>query len=78
VGVVGGISGSDNIAALQGIKTGAGPVTDPYAKDAFPDFSGCAQRNYVGKETETISAGVYCGGMKFNAGANVTLNPGIY
>jgi Flp pilus assembly protein TadG len=78
VGVVGGISGSENIAALQGIKTGAGPVTDPYAKDSFPDFSGCAERNYVGKETETISAGVYCGGMKFNAGANVTLNPGIY
>jgi hypothetical protein len=26
----------------------------------------------------TINPGVYCGGMKLNAGANVTLNPGIY
>jgi Flp pilus assembly protein TadG len=78
VGVVGGISGSENIAATQGIKTGGGPVLDPYAKDSFPSFSSCSQQNYVGKDIETINAGVYCGGMKFNAGANVTLNPGIY
>jgi hypothetical protein len=26
----------------------------------------------------TINPGVYCGGISLNAGANVTLNPGIY
>jgi Flp pilus assembly protein TadG len=78
VGVVGGISGAQNIAATQGIKTGGGPVKDPYANDAYPSVSSCTQQNYVGKTVETINAGVYCGGMKFNAGANVTLNPGIY
>jgi Flp pilus assembly protein TadG len=78
VGVVGGISGAQNIAATQGIKTGGGPVPDPYANDSYPSFSSCSQQNYTGKTVETINPGVYCGGMKFNAGANVTLNPGIY
>ena len=78
VGVVGGISGTQNIAATQGIKTGGGPVRDPYANDSYPSFSSCSQQNYTGKAVETINPGVYCGGMKFNAGANVTLNPGIY
>jgi hypothetical protein len=78
VGVVGGISGAQNIAATQGIKTGGGPVLDPYANDSYPSFSSCSQQNYTGKAVETINPGVYCGGMKFNAGANVTLNPGIY
>ena len=78
VGVVGGISGSENITALQGIKTKVGRVDDPYAHDEFPSFSGCNETNYSGKKTETINPGVYCGGISINAGANITLNPGIY
>src|SRR4029079_13509666 len=78
VGVVGGISGSASITAMQGIKTGIGPVTDPYANDSFPSFSGCTQDNYKGKTVETINPGVYCGGISVNAGAVITLNPGIY
>src|SRR5204863_9800146 len=30
------------------------------------------------KNTESLSAGVYCGDIVVNAGANLTLNPGIY
>jgi hypothetical protein len=78
VGVVGGMTGGDNITTTQGIKTGAGPVADPYADVSYPAYSGCAQQNFTAKIAVTIDPGVYCGGMKLNAGANVTLNPGIY
>ena len=78
VGVVGGISGQTSIATTHGVQTGISPVADPYAGASFPNFSGCNETNYVGKKTETIEPGVYCGGMSFNANANVTLKPGIY
>lgn len=78
VGVVGGVSGAANITTQQGIKTGAGPVTDPYAADSFPSFGACTAHNYSANKSETISAGVYCGGIAVNAGAQLTLNPGIY
>lgn len=78
IGVVGGISGNAGIMTNQSVRTGIGPVIDPYANDSFPNFFGCSKENYSAKSTETIDSGVYCGGMQLNAGANVTLNPGIY
>jgi hypothetical protein len=78
VGVVGNLTGASNITTTQGIKTGVGVVADPYATASFPAFSGCTTQNFTGKDTVTISPGVYCGGIKLNAGANVTLNAGIY
>jgi Flp pilus assembly protein TadG len=78
VGVVGGVSGAASINSSNGIKTGIGPLADPYANDSYPNFSGCSQTNFTGKNTATIDPGVYCGGMSFNANANVTLNAGIY
>ena len=78
VGVVGGISGAQNITASYGTFTGYHYTSDPYANATYPAYSGCNQHNYQTSKTETISAGVYCGGMKLVAGANVTMNPGIY
>ena len=78
VGVVGNLTGASNITTTQGIKTGIGAVADPYANASFPAFSGCTTQNFTAKDTVTIGPGVYCGGMKMNAGANVTLNAGIY
>jgi hypothetical protein len=78
VGVVGGISGNAAITATNGVSTGVSPVPDPYAKLEVPSFSGCHDHNFTAKNKVTIDPGVYCGGMKLNAGADVTLNPGIY
>ena len=78
VGVVGNLTGTSNITTTNGIWTGMGPIDDPYAGASFPAFSGCSEQNFSAKNTITISPGVYCGGMKLNAGANVTLAPGIY
>lgn len=78
VSVVGNISGSSNITAANGIATGAAATIDPYASATFPSFSGCDQSNLTVKTATTISPGVYCGGISINAGAALTLNPGIY
>jgi hypothetical protein len=77
VGAVGGVTGQSNITTTNGIDHG-GILPDPYANVPLPSFSGCDQTNFSAKNTMTISPGVYCGGLKLNAGANVTMSPGIY
>jgi len=78
VGVVGKLTGTENITTTMGVRTGVSPINDPYAGSYFPAFGGCTDNNFTGKNTVTINPGVYCGGMKINAGAVVTLNAGIY
>jgi Flp pilus assembly protein TadG len=75
---VGGISGQSSITATYGTKTGYHYVADPYADVSYPSFSGCDKNNYSTHGTDTLSPGVYCGGMNLSSGAAVTLNPGIY
>lgn len=78
VSVVGGETGSSNITTTQGNYTGRSPAADPYAGTNFEEFSGCDRKNFSAKNVTTISPGVYCNGMKLNAGAAVTMNPGVY
>jgi len=78
VGVVGGISGTSNIKTTQGVTTGDSPLADPYAGVSYPPYSGCDQSNFSATTTATLQPGVYCGGMALNAGANITLSPGVY
>jgi Flp pilus assembly protein TadG len=81
VGVVGGTSGTANITTTQGIKTGLTPLLDPYRDVANPTESGTVQSSCNGQcshGTATIDPGIYKQGMKLVAGANITLNPGIY
>src|ERR1051326_6322251 len=78
VGAVGGVSGASNITTTGGIHTGVASLTDPYASMSFGSFSGCTQHNYSTNSNDTISQGVYCGGISVKAGATLTLNPGIY
>ncbi len=78
VGVVGGISGITSITASHGIATGQSPIRDPYGSASSGSFSGCDHTKMSVKNTVTLSPGVYCNGLSLNAGANVTLQPGIY
>jgi Flp pilus assembly protein TadG len=78
VGVVGSISGTQNVTGVDGKITGYHIVDDPYQSVTPPPFNGCDHQNYSTKSTVTISPGVYCGGMDLGAGAAVTMNPGIY
>ena len=78
VNTVGGISNTAGITTTDGIATGQPAIHDPYADASFGTFTGCDKTNFVAKTAVTIDPGVYCGGMNLNAGANVTLSPGIY
>ncbi|MFL5097894.1 MAG: TadE/TadG family type IV pilus assembly protein [Xanthobacteraceae bacterium] len=79
VGVVGGVSGKAAMTTKDGLDTGISPIADPYADTTFPAFSGCDYHNYTVKSDTTLSAPkVFCNGLSVNAGATLTLNPGIY
>lgn len=75
--VVGDVSGH-GLETVNGVTTGAAPVPDPYANVAMPSASGCDRTNFSTNQTRTLDPGVYCGGMRLNAGADVTLRPGTY
>jgi len=79
VGVVGTISGTSNVTAQNGIKTGMRPVADPYQNVTPTMPTWCDYNNKIQvKGTTSLNPGVYCGDISVNAGATLTLNPGIY
>ena len=78
VNVVGQISGGNGITTSQGVHVGISPVADPYADVVMPTPGACDYNNKTYKTTVTINPGVYCNGIQLNAGAIVTMNPGIY
>ena len=78
VGIVGGVSGASSITATNGIRTGIRAIADPYANVVMPTPGSCDYNNKTYKNTVTIDPGVYCNGIQLNAGAIVTMNPGVY
>jgi Flp pilus assembly protein TadG len=78
VNVVGQISGGSGITTSQGTFVGISPIADPYADVVMPTPGGCDYNNKTYKTTVTITPGVYCNGIQLNAGAVVTMTPGIY
>jgi len=78
VNVVGAISGGSGITTTQGTYVGISPIADPYASVVMPTPGSCDYNNKTYKNTSTIDPGVYCNGIQLNAGAVVTMNPGIY
>ncbi len=78
VSVVGGISGQSGITTTQGTWTGVTAATDPYATIANPTPTGTTVTEPRFDGTQTLDPGIYKKGMKIVAGANITLNPGVY
>jgi hypothetical protein len=76
IDVVGSVSGTSSITAANGIATGAPAMADPYANAPFGSYSSLPCLSAAG--LSTLSPGRYCSGITLTAGANVTLNPGIY
>lgn len=52
--------------------------TDPFADLPDPPSGSCDYGAMTIGGTTTLSAGRYCGNLRFNSGANVTLNAGTY
>jgi Flp pilus assembly protein TadG len=78
VNVVGQISGGSGITTTQGVNVGISPISDPYANVVMPTPGSCDYNNKTYKTTVTINPGTYCNGIQLNAGAVVTMNPGVY
>jgi len=74
------ISGLGSLVTELPPRTGATPVSNPYADREIPAFGSCGQTNYkrTSSTPVTISAGVYCGGMDFGALSVVNFSPGTY
>jgi len=54
-------------------------VPDPLASMTIPKLETCTSTNkVVDNQTTTLSPGVFCGGLKIQNNAKVTLNPGTY
>ena len=64
--------------ASRYLTTHTSPVADPYSRLEVPPYLGCTRTGYRldEQQTETISAGVYCGGMEAAGGARLNLEPG--
>ena len=66
------------------IRTGANPVPNPLASLPTPTTTGLTTQSahrrisISGNTTETLSPGVYVGGISISANADVTLQSGIY
>lgn len=60
-------------------NTGVSSIADPLAKLPQPSASGCdyTDVSYSGG-TQTLSPGVYCGGISLSGDAQVTMEPGNY
>ena len=84
VRTVGGVEVDGGAAEFNyaSLKTNGYPVQDPYEDMAIPDFEGCSENDMRHAQDanngDTLSPGVYCGGISVQAGADITLSPGTY
>jgi hypothetical protein len=81
VSVVGTVSGASSVTATNGIRTGVRPMADPYASFSPPTMPSCDPANYTinsNGKTTSLSPGCYSGNITINAGASLSLAPGVY
>jgi hypothetical protein len=77
IGVTGGYTGT-NFTPLP--TDGAEPVRDPLAELPLPEPEACISLSAKKLQSKSfsLSPGTYCGGLTIQAGATVTLEPGLY
>lgn len=68
------------MTASSYLTTYTSPSANPYARLELPRYPGCTRIRYRldERKTETISPGVYCGGIEVAGGATLNLDPGTY
>jgi hypothetical protein len=74
------LSAGSVMTASRYLTTHTAPAADPYIGLELPDFTGCTRTRYrLGeRRIETISPGVYCGGIEVAGGATLNFDPGTY
>lgn len=76
------VNGGSVDLTYDSLKTNAMPVSDPYADLELPSYMPCSEADQSSKTTvtgtDTISPGVYCGGLDLKGNGTVTFEPGTY
>jgi hypothetical protein len=74
------LSAGSVMTASRYLTTHTSPVADPYLRLEVPSYPGCTRTRYRldERKTETISPGIYCGGIEVAGGATLSLDPGTY
>ncbi len=73
------VAGGSADFTYNDLKTGAPPITDPYADIETPEPGGCDFNNYRPSGSDiTLSPGTYCGGIRITGNNDVYFEPGIY
>lgn len=78
--IVGGdsISNNSTLTVTGSVRMNQLPVSDPYANRTIPTpTTPCINEGKIKTTIPPLNPGTYCG-LDFEAGANVTLSPGIY
>ena len=77
--VVGDYEGDDS-HYTPNPDTGCSPAADPLASLAAPAVGPCDENNYFlgASQEDTLSPGVYCGGITIDSDATAHFDPGIY
>jgi hypothetical protein len=68
------------MTASKYLATHASAAVNPYARLEVPGYSECTRNQYRldAQKAETISPGIYCGGIEVAGGATLNLAPGTY
>jgi hypothetical protein len=74
------LSAGSVMTASRYLTTHTSSVADPYARLELPPYPGCTRTRYRldERKAETISPGIYCGGIEIAGGAKLSLDPGTY
>src|SRR5207244_1298322 len=80
IDITGQLSNSSSCPSTPTPNTSVPPKNDPLSGLQAPTWSGCdhSSRVSISGGTNTLSPGVYCGGISISGGATVTFNPGLY
>jgi hypothetical protein len=79
VNVVGGTKVTGGAKVTPTPTTGASPTSDPLASLPAPNYSGCDQTNlHLTGGINSLSPGVYCGGIQASGQAVLNFAPGTY
>ena len=78
VTTVGDVHDHGGLTTTSPPRVGSNPIIDPYADLTVPTFSGCDYNNKKVMSDQTLNEGVYCGGLRVQAGGIARLNPGTY
>lgn len=74
----GGKSQNSNASFSPPATTDCPAQSDPLQSRMPPSIGGCSFNDKIVDGTDTLSPGVYCGGLKLTKGAYVRLSAGIY